>query len=139
MKIVTKETYKDYTFYVVEFDNHFCGYVTIPKDHFFYERDYEYFYHYFKVYGGISYCGVFEDDFCYGFACDNYGDTKATCGHDFVVSQSKGLCDQIDAFGQSKDAQELVSRIIVAHEGIETLEEEIGNLTESLSKVRESV
>lgn len=72
------------------------GYVAIPEGHKLYGRENVHF----NVHGGITFTGKGERigtnyDWLIGFDCNHYGDNPFVEDENYVMSELKGLVDQI--------------------------------------------
>ena len=81
---------------------HRCGYVKIPSNHHFYQKNYNWIDDNYdiEVHGGLTFSeekvGSFSENGWYiGFDCAHYGDTLETCTKEYVESQCKKLINQI--------------------------------------------
>ena len=82
----------------------FCGYVFVPTEHPFYEKEYDDLY--LTVHGGITFAGHFPClGYAFGFDCSHSGDLVPGFGAffidayyrtiEYVEAQCKNLADQL--------------------------------------------
>lgn len=111
-EIIRKEDYKGFTFIVrrtgfyvpidykslfLRDDYWFCGYVNIPENHPYYNKDYSQIDSGIDVHGGLTFSGRFYmfDGYWIGFDCNHYNDNHFIQNEDYTTKECKKLINQL--------------------------------------------
>lgn len=109
-EIVLQEKYRDYEMIVrkIWFENSdmffsasnrewYCGYVVIPKDHKYYDMDYEEIEEEIDVHGGLTFSGELDgiDGYLLGFDCNHSFDNPVDQDAGYTLSECKRIVDQL--------------------------------------------
>lgn len=80
-------------------NSYYCGYVVVPKNHPFYEKDYDELDPYITVHGGLTFSGyhsgISMGEYLLGFDCRHAGDDISECDEEYVLGECMRLVNQL--------------------------------------------
>lgn len=107
-KMVKKEIYKNYEIYVLEINTelpvfwdltrnttYYNGYIVIPKNSKFYDRNYNFINSEVEIHGGFTFADYVGDNYVIGFDTAHYFDDRTTQNVEFVINELRQAVDQI--------------------------------------------
>lgn len=107
---VASEIYKNYEIEVVKIINntfffgllnsndnnaYFNGYIIIPKESKYYEKDFDAINEEIEIHGGFTFADFVENEYKIGFDTAHFFDNETTQNVDFVLEELKQAVDQI--------------------------------------------
>lgn len=105
-----EEIYKNYKIEVVKIINntfffgllnsndnnaYFNGYIIIPKESKYYEKDFDAINEEIEIHGGFTFADFVENEYKIGFDTAHYFDNETTQNVDFVMKELRNAVDQI--------------------------------------------